>query len=207
MQEIENIKNKWDYKNIEYFMVDSLVAINIISNDKLINKNGTPLLFYWDGKQDINEALHSDKSFLDYLYHTVLNKDNFTNSIFSFFQYYIENENEHYKEDKIIVQDFIKFKDMDDNKVSFYKDYLLDHFLYLYKSAYHEEYDQDISIIGIDDSILNIYDKIQEKYPKKVIKTTVVNYIRSELMKTDNLNIENTDWIIFKLENLLNERI
>lgn len=188
-------------------MVDSLVAINIISNDKLINKNGTPLLFYWDGKQDINEALHSDKSFLDYLYHTVLNKDNFTNSLFSFFQYYIEDEKEHYKEDKIIVQDFIKFKDMDDDKVSFYKDYLLDHFLFLYKSAYHEEYYQDISIIGIDDSILNIYDKIQEKYPKRVIKTTVVNYIRSELMKTDNLNIENTDWIILKLENLLNERI
>lgn len=188
-------------------MVDSLVAINIISNEKLINKNGTPLLFYWDGKQDINEALSSDKTFLDYLNHTVINKDNFTNSYFSFFQYYIENNEEHYKEDKIIIQDFIKFENMNDEKVSFYKEYLLNHFLYLYKSAYHEEYNQDISIIGIDDSILDIYDKIQEKYPKRVIKTTVINYIRSELMKTDNLNIENTDWIISKLENLLNERI
>ena len=60
--------------------------------------------------------------------------------------------------------------------------------------------------MGIDDAVLDIYDKIQEKYPKRVIKSTVINYIRSELQKTDNISIENSDWIIFQLENLLNER-
>ena len=53
---------------------------------------------------------------------------------------------------------------------------------------------------------IDIYDKIQEKYPKRVIKSTVINYIRSELQKTDGISIENSDWIVFQLENLLNER-
>ena len=30
-------------------MKDSLVALNIIVNDKIINKNGVPILFYWNG--------------------------------------------------------------------------------------------------------------------------------------------------------------
>ena len=34
-------------------MKDSLVAINILVNDNtILNKNGVPLLFYWDGNSD-----------------------------------------------------------------------------------------------------------------------------------------------------------
>jgi hypothetical protein len=188
-------------------MLESLVAINIISEDKIINKNGTPLLFYWDGEQDIYEALKSDSGFNDFLMNSVINKDNYVHSYFSFFKYYLdENREEHYIEDKINVQEFLKLKDLEQEKNLFYKEYLLDHFLYLYKSAYHEDYKEDISIIGIDDAILNIYDIIQEKYPKRVIKSTVINYIRGELQNTDKLIIENVNWIIFKLDELLNER-
>ena len=190
-------------------MIELLVAINIISDDKIINKNGTPLLFYWNGEQDIYEALKEDTSFNDYLMHTVINKDKYIKSYLSFFtyKYYIDEDKEQeYEEHKINIQDFMKLKDIDSEKNLFYKEYLLSHFLYLYQSAYHEEYKEDISIIGIDDAILDIYDKIQEKYPKRVIKSTVINYIRSELLQTDHISIENTDWIILQLENLLNER-
>ena len=188
-------------------MLESLVAINIISEDKIINKNGTPLLFYWDGEQDIYEALKSGSDFIDYLMHTVINKDKYTNAYFSFFKYFLDEEGiENYQEDKINIQDFLKFKDLTVEQSLFYKEYLLNHFLYLYQSAYHKEYTEDISIMGIDDAILDIYDKMQEKYPKRVIKSTVINYIRSELQKTDNISIENSDWIILQLETLLNER-
>ena len=188
-------------------MNESLVAINVISNDKIINKNGTPILFYWDGKQDIYEALETNPDFIDYLMHTVINKDKYTDAYFSFFKYYLDGDGkEHYNEDKLNIQDFLKLKNMKSSESLFYKEYLLNHFLYLYKSAYHEEYTEDISIMGIDDAVLDIYDKIQEKYPKRVIKSTVINYIRSELQKTDNISIENSDWIIYQLENLLNER-
>ena len=40
-------------------MRDSLVAINIINDDKLlnINGNGVPLLFYWDGEDDVLDSI------------------------------------------------------------------------------------------------------------------------------------------------------
>ena len=76
----------------------------------------------------------------------------------------------------------------------------------MYESAYHEKYAKEISLFDIDEYILDIYDKIQGKYPKRVIKTTVINYIRGELQNKDQLSIQNTDWIISQLENLLNER-
>ena len=188
-------------------MNESLVAINVISDDRIINKNGTPILFYWDGQQDIYEAFKENTSFIDYLMHTVVNKDKYTNAYFSFFKYFLDtNKTERYFEDKLNIQDFLKLKNLKPEESLFYKEYLLNHFLYLYKSAYHEEYKEDISIMGIDDAVLDIYDKIQEKYPKRVIKSTVINYIRSELQKTDNISIENTDWIILQLETLLTER-
>ena len=47
--------------------------------------------------------------------------------------------------------------------------------------------------------------KIQEKYPKKISKPTVINYVRSELTQKYNLNIDNSNWIIEKLENILSD--
>ena len=41
---------------------------------------------------------------------------------------------------------------------------------------------------------------------KRKKETENINYIRGELQNKDNLNIQNTDWIISQLENLLNER-
>ena len=189
-------------------MTNSLVAINIITKDnKIVNKNRVPLLFYWDGTIDIYEAMHNSEDFINFLYNTVINKDNYTFATFAFFKYYTD-DGEHYYEDKIDVQIFLPFKNMSPDKVQFYKLYLINHFLYLYKSAYHSDYNngEEISIMGVDDAIIDIYDEIQHKYPKRVIKSTVINYIRGELQNTDKLSIDNCDWIINQLENLLNER-
>ena len=80
------------------------ITAEIISNtDRLIiplNKNSTPILFYWDGQQDIYEALETNPDFIDYLMHTVINKDKYTDAWFSFFKYYLDSEDkEHYHED------------------------------------------------------------------------------------------------------------
>ena len=188
-------------------MQDSLVAINIIVNDKIINKNGVPILFYWNGESSLlTKAIYDDQNFKSLLYNTIINYDNYADAKLSFFYFLYENNEEKYIEDFSIVQNEMKLSELDTEQSLFYKEFLLYHFLYLYKSAYHEDYKEDISIIGIDDAILDIYDKIQNKYPKRVIKSTVINYIRGELQKTDKLSMENTDWIIYQLENLLNER-
>ena len=185
-------------------MKDSLVALNITSNDKLLNKNNVPILFYWNGESTLINAIYNDINFKSLLYNTVMNYDNYANAKLSFFYY--EGENENYTEDFCFVQNDIKLFDLDDETRMFYKMYLWNHFKFLYESAFHEKYEGNVSLFEMDECILDIYDQIQSKYPKRVIKSTVINYIRSELQKTDCLSMENTDWIIEQLENLLNER-
>lgn len=186
-------------------MKDSLVAINIVVNDKIINKNGVPLLFYWDGKTDtLEEAIYNDKYFKTLLYDTILNVDNYANAKLSYF--YFENEDEHYTEYHSIVQTVLTLDSLDDDSRMFYKNYLWNHFVFLYESAYHEKYDKEVTIFNIDDHILEVYDQIQEKYPKRFIKSTVINYVRSELQQNDQLIMRNTDWIISQLELLLTDK-
>ena len=172
-------------------MKDSLVAINIIKNSEILNDNGMPLLFYWNGEDDIFKSIFDDVPFKKYLIDKIGNVDNYVYSKLALFYYkYNKNEDkEQYNENIINIQDFLELKDFEEDKVTFYKEYI-----------------KDVNMLSIEDSILNIYDLIKEKHPKRVIKSTVLNYIRSELMKTNNLNMNNTDWIINKLDVLLNER-
>ena len=188
-------------------MKDTLVALNIIINDKIINKNGVPILFYWNGQSSsLIKDIYGDENFKSLLYNSVINYEDYTKAKLAYFYFIYENEEEKYVEDFSNIQDEICLSDLDEESRMFYKLYLWNHFTFLYESAYHEKYDKEISLFDIDDYILDIYDKIQKKYPKRVIKSTVINYIRGELQKADNLSINNTNWIIYQLENLLNER-
>ena len=189
-------------------MKDSLVAINIlIDENTILNKNGVPLLFYWDGNSDtlINDIYNND-SFKSLIYNSVLNDKNYANTKLALFYFTYDNGEENYQEEISNIQHVLKLSLLDDDTRMFYKNYLWKHFEFLYNSAIHEDYGKEISLFDIDDCILDVYDKIQEKYPKRVIKSTVINYIRSELQLKDKLSLENTDWIIYQLENLLNER-
>ena len=55
-------------------MRDSLVAINITVNDKILNKNNVPILFYWDGEgSSLTQAIYDDPSFRSLLFNTIIN--------------------------------------------------------------------------------------------------------------------------------------
>ena len=188
-------------------MRNSLVAINILNDSYLINDRGVPFLFYWDGELDIDKALLNSDVLKEYLYEKVINKESYTSSKLAMFYFkYDENNNEVYTEKQLPLQSFLKLYDIKEDKQMFYKEYLWEHFQFLYDSAYHESYDKTVSLFDIDDAILDVYDKIQEKYPKRVIKSTVINYIRGELQNNNNLSMDNTNWIIAQLEKLLTER-
>ena len=188
-------------------MKDSLVAINITIDNRILNKNNVPILFYWNGEgTSLIRSIYEDPSFKSLLCNLVINYDNYADAKLSFFYFLYENDNEKYIEDFSIIQNEMKLSDLDEESRMFYKTYLWNHFKFLYESAYHKTYADDVSLFDMDECILDIYDKIQEKYPKRVIKSTVVNYIRGELQKTDKLSIENTDWVISQLEKLLTER-
>lgn len=187
-------------------MQDSLVAFNITANNKLLNKSEVPVLFYWNGTSNVIESIFSDNNFYSFLKNTVFNSDIYNIAKIALF-YFKYEEGEIYNEAIYNIQDLAPLSSLEETDRSFYKQYLWTHFEYLYESAYHQKYDEEsVSIFDIDEYILDIYDKIQSKYPKRVIKSTVINYIRGELQNKDGLSTQNTDWIIAQLENLLNER-
>ena len=192
-------------------MQSTLVAINVIGlNGKLLNNKNIPLLFYWDGEGDIKDSLKSNSEFIEFLNNNVINFEHYTYAQISLCYFKSdENKNETYADLVFNVQDVFLLSYFNENTL--YKTYLLHHFLYLYESAYHEKYPNKIGLSPIDsldinDVILDIYDKVQEKYPKRVIKSTVINYIKQELENTNCLNKDNVNLVITKLENLLNEK-
>jgi hypothetical protein len=89
----------------------------------------------------------------------------------------------------------------------FYKDYINKIFNYLYNCSYKEDYNISSNPLLWEDNIIDIYKKIQHKYPNKISKNTVINYIRSELLQTYNLNTDNTNWIINKVINILGNEV
>lgn len=187
-------------------MQNSFVALNITSNQKLLNKTEVPILFYWDGQSSIIKSIFEDSAFYSLIKNTVFNTEQYATAKVALFYFKEEDGEEIYKDEIHNIQNLIKLSDIKEDDRIFYKEYLWKHFAYLYESAYHKKYNENISVFDIDEYILDIYDNIQGKYPKRVIKSTVINYIRGELQNKDNLSIENTDWIITQLENLLNER-
>ena len=187
-------------------MKDSLVALNITLDRGLLNKTDVPILFYWDGESDVMESILTDPGFNSLLKDTVMNPKAYPNAKISIFYFTYDGQKEQYDEGTYYIQNLIKLSAMDEETRSFYKMYLYNHFMYLYDCAYHEQYDKSYDLFNVDENILDIYDKIQKNYPKRVIKATVLNYIRGELQAKDGLNTENCNWIIYELEKLLEER-
>lgn len=187
-------------------MNDSLVAINLfVEKDNkfiLLNKSSIPYLYYFNGEDDLEKDILSNVEFKRFIEDKCFNIETYTKAKLGYFYF----NNGQYVENIINIQDKYLLKNLDIEEIEFFKDYLWKHFNFLYESAYHEKYDTDMTIFDSEKSIIDIYDKIQIKYPKRVIKSTVINYIRSELIKTDLLNNDNTEFIIMRLENLLNER-
>ena len=47
--------------------MNNCVAINIIADNKILNKNGVPILFYWDGKSNVIDEIKGQKVFMDFI--------------------------------------------------------------------------------------------------------------------------------------------
>ena len=94
-------------------MRDSLVAINIINDDKLlnINGNGIPLLFYWDGEDDVLDSIFKMDIFKAKIYDVINNVDNYTNSKIALFYFKYNGDEEQYNELSVLIQDYIKLKE------------------------------------------------------------------------------------------------
>ena len=187
----------------------SLVSINLYCNEDqriiLLNNTGMPMLFYWNGKDDVYESILKDDKFRILLDKSSFNYERYTTSYLSYLMFILDEE-EHYEDKEIAVQDLYKLSDMTDIESSFYISYLLSIFKNLYSKSLKTEYEGDI-LLDDNEKIVDIYKRIQTKFPEKFIKITVINYIRSELLKNFGLTQDNSTWIINKLnEILINEK-
>lgn len=181
---------------------NSLAALNVICDDRILNDNGIPLLFDWNIDDNLSEAILNDDSFIDLLNQRCLNIDNYSKSYVKYFSFkYRSDLSEDYFEGSIFVQDAIPLKEEDDIIV----EYLLRIFKLMYKSFLKEEYEDEI-MLSDESIIIDIYDKIQKRYPKRFVKESVINYVRMQLMKKYMLTQKNSNICILKLEKILKDK-
>ena len=157
---------------------DSLVAINITQFDKLLNNSTVPLLFYWNGESDIISSLKEDESFISFIKERCMNIDNYTKCKISYFFFKYNEDNEEYNQQIDDIQDVFQ---IDSNKILILE-YLTTIFKKMYNDFLKTRYSGDI-MFNTDDTVLEIYSRIQEKFPNRFVKESVLNYVRSELKK------------------------
>lgn len=198
-------------------MKESFVAINITVDNVLSNPNGKkiPLLFYYDGKpledidnddEEIVASLFKDLKFSTEVY-KFLNVDSYSTTSFSYF--YFEGE-ETYKESTVDLQDYLNIDIIQkdyfwEQYKDFWKDYVKKIFSYLYGCSYKGivyEFNEN----DFNEDIRKCYDLLKIKNPNKIVKETVVNYVRYELHEKYKLNNSNIDFIISEVENILKNK-
>lgn len=183
--------------------MNNCVAINILAEDKLLNERGMPLLFYWDGKQNISDALTSRPEFLEHIKKLALNTSYYTKTKVAYFYFTEDEDNEYeevYNENAFVLQDWLTFKELDDADfaLSYIEKILFD----LYKKVFGTEYLKQ-SKDTLEEALSYIYDAIKAKYVQRISKQTFIEYIRVELNKTDaNLSKQNMDWLVNHLNSM-----
>ena len=107
--------------------------------------------------------------------------------------------NTHYSHifQNIFLFDLKHFNEYNEN---FWINFIINDFLNLYQLSYKQTYELSSSL---DEDIKNMFVKIKQKYPNKVNKDTIVNYIFSKLNENKLLSVDNTNYIINKLKQLI----
>ena len=181
-------------------MNQQLITFNIIYNDKLLNKNKIPILYYNNG-DDLITSLKKDQSFINYIKELNINHSSFLDIKLYYFIYNLNNNDEEYTDNNINLQDIISINELGNN---FYIHYILNICLKLYQLAFHQEYNLINDILVDESIIIDIYKQIQTKYINHFSKETFINYIRQQLNEVyPNLNNVNKEFIINRLNEIL----
>lgn len=182
---------------------DSLVAINLIDIDgKLLNKTSAPLLYYWNGISNVEEDLRQDKALAEYCNTLFIDPKKYLDVLISYFYFtYSDNEEENYNESTKDFQDILYLENF--NSLHIVRHYILQHFLNLYKTSMKEDYNGEVT--NVNDTIIDIYNTLKNKFKTRISKPTIINWVRSVLLDTNHFNTNNSDYIIKELETILKE--
>lgn len=186
-------------------MQDSFVAINIISSDnKLYNKNSTPLLFYWNGEDNICDELKKSDKFVSMIKTLIsLNKDLYTDLMLSYFYFKYVNGQEQYSEEVKNIQDILLLENFD--SINIVNNFLITHFKELYTISFKEDYTVDTEL-SVNEIIIDIYTKLKERFKSRITDETITYWIMSVLNDNDHLNKDNINFIITYLKTILDNK-
>lgn len=176
---------------------DSLVAINLTIENKLINPTKQPILFYWDGTGDLQEIIKTDETIKNIFKEKCLTYDDFLSSSINYFRFdYIDDE-EKYVEEFISLPSYIGLDQMNEN---IWINEVKPYFDFLYTKSFNESY---IFSENVKEDFKTITNKLKEKYPEKVSSTTIINYIRSKLSK--DISVTDKDFILENVAKIIDE--
>lgn len=177
----------------------SLIALNIVDNNILLNPSKTPILFYWNGEDTIKESMLTN-DFKEIL-KSVCDKEHYSSSIISYATFLDANtENqgdEEYSSGEIKVQDVIFLSE--NNELAYNIIYLTLHELYI--NSFKKSYNYN-SNISLKDNIQNMYRSILNTFGDKLISKSIFHYVKSKLEK-HNYNEQNLNELIRLSKDLL----
>ena len=159
--------------------MESLVSINITVGDKLINPTKLPILFYWDGNNDLRKLIVSDKELREHIKNSITSLDDYDKCDISYFYFKFDGNEEKYTEHTIHIKDFMSIDDIDESIII---NMVYDICRNVYFNVFGKEYEIEMIVAENPEllSIQDMYAKITEKYGKRVSKETFVNYILSK---------------------------
>lgn len=184
-------------------MTESFVAINVYlekDNKKELLISGIPLLFYCNDMSHFKDDLLSDEKFRKLIEDNCLNINNYSSSFVGYFYFNGESK---YEDASIPVQELFTVDKLSNSEKYFTKEYIHNIFINLYEISMKMPYENNL-MFDIDATIIDIYQALKNKFKEKIVKSTVINYVRSELDKKE-LSKENVNNIIGELEIILKD--
>lgn len=175
----------------------SVLSINIVNGNSILNKDGLPILLYWNKDDDLKNCLLDD-SFKS-LVISLCKNDLYTNTKIKCVAFIDEdteiNGNEKYDIVEYDVQNLFSIRD---NEIIAYRIimYILhDLYINIFKRSINEDY-QDNSLDNIKNVIHMMCSAILTDKQDKILPNTVFHYIINKISQIDNLNKNNLDSII-----------
>ena len=155
-------------------MKENLAAINVVCNDKLVNRNGIPLLFYWNGETDIIEDIGTNIDFMQWLEDEdiLTNINNYLNSHIAFF--YFKSNDEDYQDHTIDIQDLYNLDALSELKLEL----LVECTYYLYNKSFPERNGMHLSGT-LEQQCKDAIKMILDKYGERLSVESCINAIRA----------------------------
>ena len=185
-------------------MLGKFVSINMYIKDKydktktiLLNPSESSLIYWWNPNDDFVSSLLSEESLKEYILQLCKDKYIYENGNLDCF--YLEDEDiEEYSNKKISFQEIFPITIL--NKEDYYN-YFISILKELYIDVYKEEYLSDET--DLDKITKDIYTKIISGVKRKILQSTVSNYIYKEIKERSNLNNKNITELIKIFNNII----